>query len=182
MHNSNAPCKKPNERSQLEADIDKQLLQFGGAAFVKLNTRRWELQRVIIKIIAFKIIALTYTSPKDVVFESKNEKVEELLQLEINKLRATSPGQEITSNDEMIAFITAGTHAMKYTSGREVIQVREPIEVRRMTRTTDADKQLACLSRFERRAVQGQDRWHAHVRRHSPVDWFSPQCRYVTRN
>lgn len=57
------------------------------------------------------------------MFESKNDKVEELLRAEITKLQATN--QTITANDELIAFIKAGTYAMKYTSGREVIKVRD---------------------------------------------------------
>lgn len=69
-----------------------------------------------------KIALISRVSPKDVVFESKNDKVEELLRSEINKLQATH--RDITANDEVIAFINAGTHAMKYTSGREVIKVR----------------------------------------------------------
>jgi hypothetical protein len=93
------PTSTSNVLESLEAEIDKQLQEFGGAAFVKLNTR----------------------SPKDVVFESKNDKVEELLRAEITKLQATN--QTITANDELIAFIKAGTHAMKYTSGREVIKM-----------------------------------------------------------
>ncbi len=61
------------------------------------------------------------------MFESKNDKVEALLKSEINKLQAAN--KHITANDEVIAFINAGTHAMKYTSGREVIKVRRTMNV-----------------------------------------------------
>lgn len=122
-------------------------------------------------------------SPKDVVFESKNDKVEALLKAEINKLQAAN--RPISANDEVIAFINAGTHAMKYTSGREVIKVRRWMwpwtqGLISVTRVTDDDRQFTRVSRSEGCTRQGEEHWHTDVRGHSQVDWLPSECWYET--
>lgn len=86
---------------QLEKKIDVLLQNFGGVGFVKLSTR----------------------SPKDAVFELKNQKVLVELEKEFSNVLKSKGVDNITNDDRLLAMTNAANRCMKVHSGKEAMQL-----------------------------------------------------------
>jgi hypothetical protein len=86
---------------QIENKIDSLLAKLGGRGFVKLSTR----------------------SPKDVVFELKNEKVLNQLSVELLNIIDAKGLSNVTIDDELVAMTTAANKSMIVHSGNEAMQL-----------------------------------------------------------
>jgi len=87
-----------NKVQQVERRVESAVIKFGGKAFVKLNTR----------------------SPKDAVYEIKNDKVSEILDPLLKELQKK---KNVTENDELIAFFSSCNKAMMVTSGKQAMNL-----------------------------------------------------------